>query len=68
MATISVPKKIEKEIKKISKKLGISQEDFLINALLYYFQRLEKEADLKREFEFWEKASNEDFLKFEKFI
>ncbi len=68
MATITIPKKFEKEIRKISKKMGISKEDFLINALLYYLQALEKKIELKKELEAWEKASNKDFLKFEKSI
>lgn len=68
MAIITIPKKIEKEIREISEKIGISKEDFLINAVLYYFQTLEKKMELKKELEVWEKVSNEDFLKFEKSI
>ena len=42
MSTITIPKKIEKELKSISQNLGLSKEDFLLNAILYYFQVLEK--------------------------
>ncbi len=60
--------KIEKEIKEVSEKIGISKEDFLINAVLYYFQILGKKMELKKELEVWEKINDEDFLKFEKSI
>jgi hypothetical protein len=63
---INIPSKIEKDIKRISEKLGIDQRDFLINAILYYFQIMEKEIELKNEFEAWEKVSDKDFIKFEK--
>ncbi len=42
MNTITIPKKIEKELKTVSQNLGLSREDFLVNAVLYYLQILEK--------------------------
>ena len=48
MATITIPKKIEKELKSASKKLGLSKEDLLLNALLYYLQVLERKVELKK--------------------
>jgi hypothetical protein len=68
MIKINIPSKIEKDIKKISEKLGIDQRDFLINAILYYFQIMEKEIELKKELESWEKVSDKDWIKFEKKI
>jgi hypothetical protein len=68
MIKINIPSKIEKDIKKISEKLGIDQRDFLINAILYYFQIMEKEIELKKELESWEKLSDKDWIKFEKKI
>jgi hypothetical protein len=38
MATINISNKLKKELKTMSQKLGLSQEDLLLNALLYYFQ------------------------------
>ena len=66
MTTITISRKIEKELKITSRQLGLSKEDFLTNAVLYYLQALEVEIELKKELENWEKASNQDLIKFEK--
>jgi hypothetical protein len=68
MASITIPKKMEKELKTISRKLGLSREDFLLNAILYYLQILEKKMELKKELETWERTSDIDLAKFEKNI
>lgn len=68
MATITIPKKIESELKSASKKLGLSNEDLLLNALLYYLQVLERKLELKKELEIWEKTSDIDLIKFERNI
>jgi len=66
MTTITISRKIEKELKITSRQLGLSKEDFLTNAVLYYLQALEVEIELKKELENWEKASSQDLIKFEK--
>jgi len=66
MTTITISRKIEKELKITSRQLGLSKEDFLTNAVLYYLQALEVEIELKKELENWEKASSRDLIKFEK--
>ena len=68
MATIIIPKKIEKELKSVSRDLGLSREELLINAVLYYFQVLEKKIELKEELEQWGKISDIDLVKFERAI
>jgi len=68
MATITIPKNLIKEVKKTTRDLGISSEDFLMNAVLYYLKSLKERAELKRELEVWEKVSDQDLLKFEKKI
>jgi len=68
MATIIIPKKIEKELKSVSRDLGLSREELLINAVLYYFQVLEKKIELKKELEQWGKISDIDLVKFERAI
>ena len=65
MATINISNKLKRELKTMSQKLGLSQEDLLLNALLYYFQILKNKVDLKRELEIWEKTSEIDLIKFE---
>jgi len=68
MATITIPKKIESELKSASQKLGLSKEDFLLNAILYYLQVLERKVELKKELETWERTSDIDLIKFERNI
>ena len=68
MNTIAIPKKIDKELTGFSRELGVSKEDLFINAILYYLQVLQKRADLSKELEIWDKASIEDFIKFERRI
>lgn len=68
MATISLPKEVEQELKIISKKLGISKKDLLLKAVLYYLQALEKKIELQKELDVWEKTSEIDLLEFEKRI
>jgi len=65
MAKITISKEIEKELNVTSQKLGISREDLLLNAILYYLQVLGKRIGLKKELEVWEKTSEIDLMKFE---
>lgn len=68
MATITITKKIENELKFVSRKFGLSQQDILMNAILYYLMILEKKNELKDELKTWEMASDMDLIKFEKKI
>ncbi len=68
MITITIPKKIEKELKAASRHLGLAWEDFSTSAILYYLQILEKKIELKREIEAWDKTSDSDLIKFENSI
>jgi len=63
---ILFPEKIKHKLKNTSNFLGISEEDFLINAVLYYLKVVEKQASFKQEIDMWNEASDEDFLNFEK--
>jgi len=45
-----------------------SKEDFLVGAILYYLKNINEKIELKKELEIWEKASDEDFLRFEQKI
>lgn len=68
MTTITIPKKIEKELQSVSRVAGLSKEKFLTNAISYYLQVLEKKMELKDELEQWEKISDADLVKFERKI
>lgn len=65
---LTMPKKVEKEINRASVNLGVSEKEILISAVKYYLDLLKNNAKLNKELELWEKASNEDFVKFEKNI
>jgi len=65
MATVIIPKKIEQKLKTTSRKLGISKEDFLVNATLYYYKSLREKLSLRKELDVWEQSSDKDLLKFE---
>ena len=68
MTTITIPKKLIKEVDRTAKNFGLSKEDFLVGAILYYLKNINEKMELKKELEIWEKASDEDFLRFEKKI
>ena len=46
--------------------MGVSTNDFALNAILYYMKRVKDRINLKSEMQAWENASVEDFLSFEK--
>ena len=66
MTTVAIPQKIKKEMQEISAGLGVSTNDFALNAILYYMKRIKDRINLKSEMEAWENAGIEDFLNFEK--
>lgn len=68
MATITISEKIEKELKSVSRDLGLSKEELSTNAILYYLQIFKKKLELKEELGQWEKISDMDLVKFEQEI
>lgn len=68
MTTITIPKKIEKELRTVSRDKGFSKEKFLTNAILHYLRILEKKTELRGELEQWEKISDIDLVEFEQKI
>lgn len=64
--TLTLPKIVEQKVKGASQTLGISERDFLVNAVLYYAQALDTTIDLQNELRLWENASQEDLEKFER--
>ncbi|OGI65743.1 hypothetical protein A3H53_00810 [Candidatus Nomurabacteria bacterium RIFCSPLOWO2_02_FULL_40_10] len=55
-------------MQEISAGLGVSTNDFALNAILYYMKRIKDRVNLKSEMETWENAGIEDLLKFEKTV
>lgn len=68
MTTLAIPEKVKKEMKQVSSSLGVSTNDFALNAILYYMKRIKDRLDLKSEMNSWEIAGIEDLTKFEKTI
>ncbi len=66
MTTVAIPTKIKKEMQQVSANLGVSVDDFALNAILYYIKRVKDWVNLKLEIDAWERAGAEDFLKFKK--
>lgn len=68
MNTLVLPNKIKKDIRTASESFGVSESDFVVNAVLYYSHAMKNKIDLRNELEMWENASDVDLLAFEKTI
>ena len=61
-------KEVHKKVKEASRHLGISEQDFARQALIYYLDNLSPYLSLRKEFEAWDRLSNEALLRFEKSV
>ena len=68
MNTLILPNKIKKDIRTASESFGVSESDFVVNAVLYYSHAMKSKIDFRNELEMWEHASDVDLLAFEKTI
>ncbi|MEK7481118.1 MAG: hypothetical protein AAB604_03405 [Patescibacteria group bacterium] len=59
MAIIHVEEKINQNLEKTSKIMGIKKRELVDRALLYYFESIKDMVDLKREFDAWDRLSDE---------
>ena len=66
MTTITIPEKLNKDLKKISRDFGVSESKVITNAFLYYSKILKNKIDLQKELTEWDNASNQDLINFEK--
>ena len=66
MSTITIPEKLNKDLKKISRNFGVSESKVMANAFLYYSKNLKNKFDLQKELTEWDNASNQDLINFEK--
>lgn len=57
---------IQKELERVSKTMGVSKKKLIDRALLLYLESIWQELALFKEFEAWEKLSDEALMKFEK--
>ena len=63
----TIPKKLNKELADAAKDMGVSKEEALRDALLLYRKR-STASPLRDELLLWDRASEEDFTRFEKKI
>jgi len=59
--TLLLQKKLKKEIKDTSRRLGITERDVVDRALLLYIESVKKITDLHRESDAWDALGDEAF-------
>lgn len=59
MTTATIQKELVKEAEKISREMGIDKKELLERALILYLESVKQQINLFREFEAWEKLSDE---------
>ena len=59
----TLTKQTRANIKKASKVLGVKEEDILERASRYYLDAINGEVELQREFDLWERMSDETLAK-----
>lgn len=57
---------IQKGLDRASKVVGVNKKTLVDRALLLYLESIGQQVDLYKEFESWDKLSDEALLKFEK--
>jgi|GEM_PF-3791895 hypothetical protein len=64
----TLTKQTRANIRNASKALGIREEAILERASAFYLDAIKQDIELQNEMNAWERASNEDLLKWEKKI
>ena len=59
-------KDVHIKVKEASRHLGISEKDFVRQALAYYLDNLSPYLSLQKELKAWDRLSDEALLRFEK--
>ena len=66
METVEVPKKLKKAMRGAARNLGVSENDLMTNAVIFYLAAVKKNMGLKDELRMWEDASMADLAAFER--
>lgn len=56
------------QIIKISRELGVREENLIQRAVLFYFDAIQKQVDLKQEMNEWDMLSDEALTNFEEML
>ena len=62
---VHISKNAEKILTEVSKRSGFNEEEFVERAVLFYADTIQKQLSLKKEFEQWDKLSDEAIVNFE---
>jgi hypothetical protein len=66
METTTLSTKLRKTVKGAARNLGVSENDLVTKAVLFYLAAVKKNVHLRDELRMWETASIEDLTSFEK--
>ena len=65
METVAVPKELKKTVRTAARDFGVTENDIMTNAVLFYLSAVKKNMNLKDELRMWDNASTADLTKFE---
>ncbi|MDP2665126.1 MAG: hypothetical protein Q8P23_00545 [bacterium] len=68
METVAVPKNLKKTVRGVARSFGVTENDIMTNAVLFYLAAVKKNTDLKDDLRMWDDASAADLTAFERSI
>ena len=68
METVAVPKNLKKTVRGVARNFGVTENDIMTNAVLFYLVAVKKNTDLKDDLRMWDDASAADLAAFERSI
>ena len=68
METVAVPKNLRKTVRGAARDFGVTENDIMTNAVLFYLAAVKKNIDLKNDLRMWDDASATDLAMFERFL
>jgi len=68
METIAIPKNLKKTVRGVARNFGVTENDVMTNAVIFYLAAVKKNTDLKDDLRMWDDASIADLTAFERSI
>lgn len=65
METVAVPKELKKTVRSAARDFGVTENDIMTNAVLFYLATVKKNMNLKDELRMWDDASAADLAALE---
>ncbi|MBI4088614.1 hypothetical protein HY415_00805 [Candidatus Kaiserbacteria bacterium] len=66
METVATPQKLKKNVRSAARDFGVTEDDIMTNAVLFYLAAIKKNMDLKNDLRMWDDASAADLATFER--